>query len=89
MLRKILCNYEFIYQGIPYKGCGLYLGDTANHKTVQYKDFSTQIVCLVLKPTEEELGRMCQCQYWDINRGRLESIGILFRMLEIYFYPKP
>ncbi|MDR0734993.1 MAG: hypothetical protein LBG16_04850 [Elusimicrobiota bacterium] len=89
MIRKILCNYEFTYHGIPYKGYGLYLGDTSNHKTVQYKDFSSQVACLVLKHTEEELGRVCQCKYWDINRKRLETAGIMMKMIEVYFYPNP
>ena len=89
MLRKILCNYEFSYHGNVYRGYGIYLGDTANHRNVEHKDFSSQVVCLALKHTEEELGRLCKCKYWDITRKTLEATGLNFRKLEIFFYPEP
>jgi hypothetical protein len=87
MLRKVLCNYEFSQNGIPYKGYGLYLEDTSNPKTVKYKDYSCQVVCLVLKRTPEELSKIVQCKYWDINRAKLERVGFKISMLEVYFYP--
>ena len=89
MLRKILCDYELTYKGISYRGIGLYLGDSTNPKAVKYKDFSGQVACLALKRTEEELAFDCNCKYWDINRSRLETAGIAFKMLEVYLYPKP
>jgi hypothetical protein len=87
MLRKVLCNYEFLFNGTPYKGYGLYLEDTANPKVCKYKDYSAQIVSLVLKRTPEELGKMVQCKYWDISRAKLEAGGIKIRTMEIFFYP--
>lgn len=88
MLRKILCNYEFTYQGKNYKDYGLYLGDTGQ-KHLAGKDFSGQIVCSALKMTEEELANELRCKYWDISRSKLEAQGFKFLHEELYLYPKP
>ena len=87
MLRKILCDYEFVYQGKTYKEYGLYLGDTTVPNQAKRKDFTAQIICYTLKLTEEELGKMIRVRYWDIDRSKLELAGFVFVRLDIYFYP--
>lgn len=87
MLKKILCNYEFVFNGRTLKGSDLYLGDTNNTKLAKQKDYSSQIVCLALKINNEELAKMLNTKYWDINLSKLEAYGMKFVMLEIYFYP--
>ena len=86
-LKKILCNYEFNYQGIRYMACGFYLGDTANPKTVAGKDYTPAIVCQSLKITSEQLANFLKCKYWDINKDKLAKAVITFSKLDIYFYP--
>ena len=88
MLRKILANYEFVFMGKTFKAFDLYLGDTANPKVAKQKDYSCDVVCLALKITNEELARMLNTKYWDINSGKLEAAGIHFNMLEIHFFPE-
>ncbi len=87
MLKKILCNYEFICNGQTFRSFGAYLGDTANTKVAKQKDYSSDIVCLALKITKEELARMINTKYWDITKAKIEAAGITFRNLDIYFYP--
>lgn len=87
MLRKILCDFEFIYQGKTYKEYGLYLGDTTIPHVAQKKDFTTQIICQTLKMTEEELGKIIKVPYWDIDRMKLEQAGFIFTKINIYFFP--
>ena len=86
-LKKILCNFEFNYMGLRYMACGFYLGDTANPKVVNNRDYTPSIVCQTLKMSEEQLAHLLKCKYWDINQERLAKAGILFTKLEIYFYP--
>lgn len=87
MLKKILCNYEFIYNGHSFKSFGTYLGDTNNPKVAKQKDYSGDIICLALKISNEALAKMLNTKYWDINQSKIEAAGIHFRTLEIYFYP--
>lgn len=87
MLRKILCDFEFVYQGRSYKEYGLYLGDTTIPHVAKKRDFTPEIVCQTLKLTKEELGKMIRVHYWDINRAKLELSGFIFVKLEIYFFP--
>lgn len=87
MLRKILANFEFVFMGKTFKGFDLYLGDTTNTKVAKQKDYSCDIVCLTLKITNEELARMLNTKYWDINISKLEAAGIRFNFLEIHFFP--
>lgn len=86
-MKKILCNYEFNYQGSRYMSNGFYLGDTANPKAATNKDYTPFIVCQSLKITNEQLGLLLKCKYWDISRDRLAKAGITFTKLDIYFYP--
>jgi len=88
MLRKILCNYEFTYYGITYKGTDLYLGDTVNYRVAKHKDYASQVVSLVLRRSKEELSKITKSKYWDITQVKLELAGFMFRKLEIHFYPK-
>lgn len=88
MLRKILANYEFVFMGKTFKAFDLYLGDTANPKVAKQKDYSCEVVCLALKITNEELARMLNTKYWDVNSAKLEAAGIHFNMLEIHFFPE-
>ena len=87
MLRKILIDYEMIYQGKIYKEYGVYLGDTAIPKAAKQKDFTPQIVCYALKVTGEELGKMVKTHYWDINKAKLEKSGFVFVKINMTFYP--
>lgn len=87
MLKKILCNYEFIYNGHSFKAFGAYLGDTTNPKVAKQKDYSADVICQALKVGKEELAQMINTKYWDITRAKIEAAGITFRTLEIYFYP--
>lgn len=89
MLRKILINYEFSYQGITYKSFGAYVGDTGNMLSVKNKDYSAEIVCLAMKISNEELATMLHTHYWDINQPKLIANGFRFRYVEVEFYPKP
>ena len=88
MLRKILANYEFVFMGKTFKAFDLYLGDTANTKVAKQRDYSCEVVCLALKITNEELARMLNTKYWDVNASKLEAAGIHFNMLEIHFFPE-
>ncbi len=87
MLKKILCNYEFVYNGHAFKGYDFYLGDTNNTKVAKQKDYSSDIVCVALKINNEELAKMLNTKYWDITLAKLEAFGIKFNLLDIYFYP--
>ena len=86
-LKKILCNFEFNYQGSRYMDHGFYLGDTANPKAASSKDYTPAIVCQSLKVTSEQLATLLKCKYWDITRDKLAKAGITFSRLDIYFYP--
>ncbi len=87
MLRKILIDYEIIYQGKIYKEYGVYLGDTSVPKAAKQKDFTPQIVCYALKINGEELGKIVKAHYWDINKDKLEKNGFVFNRIDLNFYP--
>ena len=87
MLRKVLCDFEFVYQGRSYKEYGLYLGDTSVPNLAKRKDYTCQIVCQTFKMTEEELGKRIRVHYWDIDRNKLALAGFIFVKLDIYFFP--
>lgn len=89
MLRKVLCNYEFIYEGITHKAYGEYLGDTSNVNSAKTKDYSSEVACKALKMGTEELAKMLNMKYWDISKFKLEQSGFKFVQIEIFFYPKP
>ena len=87
MLRKVLCNYEFIFRGRRYKEKGLYLGDTMLPALTLKKDFTPQIVSYALKLSEEEIGSLIRVHYWDLDRNKLELAGFAFIKIELDFYP--
>lgn len=87
MLRKILCDFEIVYQGKTYKEYGIYLGDTSVPRTAKQKDYTPQIVCYALKVSGEELGKMVKSHYWDINKDKLEKAGFVFAKIDLSFYP--
>ena len=87
MLRKILCDFEFIYLGRIYKSFGFYLGDTTLPHIAKSKDVTPQIVCQSFKIPIEELGRILKIHYWDIDRNKLEQAGFKFVKVQIKFYP--
>lgn len=87
MLRKILCDFEFIYLGRIYKSFGFYLGDTTLPHIAKNKDVTPQIVCQSFKIPIEELGRILKIHYWDIDRNKLEQAGFKFVKVQIKFYP--
>ena len=86
-LKKILCNFEFNYLGLRYMACGFYLGDTTNPKVALNRDYTPAIVCQTLKISQENLANFLKCKYWDINQEKLAKSGIVFKKLDIYFYP--
>ena len=87
MLRKILCDFEFVFRGKCYKGYGLYLGDTTIPKVAKKKDMTPQIICQTFKISEEELGKLIRVHYWDLDRAKLEKAGFVFIKIDINFYP--
>lgn len=87
MLRKILIDFEFVFQGKVYKEYGAYLGDTAVPRVAKTKDYTPQIVCYALKMSGEELGKTIRCAYWDINKNKLELAGFAFVRIEMNFFP--
>ena len=87
MLRKILCDFEFIYRGRIYKAFSFYLGDTTLPKSFKTKDITPQIVCQSFKISIEELGKILQVHYWDIDRNKLELAGFKFVKIQLKFFP--
>ena len=87
MLRKILCDFEFIYRGRIYKAFSFYLGDTSRPQTAKNKDVTPQIVCKSFKISLEELGKKLKVHYWDIDRNKLEHAGFKFIKIHIKFSP--
>ncbi|MBQ4493813.1 MAG: hypothetical protein II972_04370 [Elusimicrobiaceae bacterium] len=87
MLRKILCDFEFIYRGRIYKAFGFYLGDTTLPQTFKTKDVTPQIVCQSFKIGIEELGKILKVHYWDIDRNKLELAGFKFVKIQLKFFP--
>ena len=87
MLRKILCDYEFIFRGRGYKSYDLYLGDTTVPYIVLKRDLTPQIVSSALKLSIEELGNLIKVHYWDLDRPKLEHAGFIFIKIEINFSP--
>ena len=87
MLRKILCDFEFIYRGRIYKAFSFYLGDTTLPKSFKTKDITPQIVCQSFKISIEALGKILQVHYWDIDRNKLELAGFKFIKIQLKFFP--
>ncbi len=87
MLRKVLCDFEFIYRGRIYKAFGFYLGDTTLPQQTRTKDMTPQIVCKAFKISIEELGKMLKIHYWDIDRNKLELAGFKFVKISLKFFP--
>ena len=87
MLRKILCDFEFIYAGRIYKAYSFYLGDTTLPNVAKTKDVTPQIVCQSFKISIEELGKNLKVHYWDIDRHKLEQAGFQFVKIQLKFFP--
>lgn len=87
MLRKILCDFEFIYMGRIYKSFGFYLGDTTLPQIAKTKDITPQIVCQSFKIPIEELGKILKVHYWDIDKNKLEQAGFKFVKVQMKFFP--
>ncbi len=87
MLRKILCDFEFIYKGKIYKAFNFYLGDTNRPQAAKTKDYTPQIVCKSFKIGTEELGKILKVHYWDIDKNKLERAGFKFIKIHIKFSP--
>ena len=87
MLRKILIDFEFVFQGKVYKEYSVYLGDTTIPKAAKTKDFTPQIACYALKMSGEELGKMIKTPYWDINKNKLELAGFAVIRIQMNFFP--
>ena len=87
MLRKILCDFEFVYMGRIYKSFGFYLGDTTIPHIAKTKDVTPQIVCQSFKIPIEELGRIIKVRYWDIDKNKLEQAGFKFVKVQLKFFP--
>ena len=87
MLRKMLCDFEFIYAGRIYKAFGFYIGDTTVPHIAKTKDITPQIVCQSFKISIEELGKILRVHYWDIDKHKLELAGFKFVKIQLKFFP--